>query len=108
MQNRRLIDAAFREAGITPNVMLETDSVFALYAHVRSAGLYSVVPHSLLSLFEMCQDVIAIPLNPELSREIGLIARRQDLPPPLQDAAWNIAQALNLQHRFDGLITATY
>jgi DNA-binding transcriptional LysR family regulator len=105
MQNRRLIDAAFREAGITPKVMLETDSVFALYAHVRSAGLYSVVPHSLLSLFEMCREVTAIPLNPELSREIGLIARRQDLPPPLQDAAWNIAQNLNLQHFFDGLIT---
>jgi DNA-binding transcriptional LysR family regulator len=106
MQNRRLIDAAFREAGITPKVMLETDSVFALYAHVRSAGLYSVVPHSLLNLFEMRQEVTALPLNPVLSREIGLIARRQDLPPPLQDAAWNIAQRLNLQHRFDGLITA--
>jgi len=26
------------ELGITPKVMLETDSVFALYAHVRSAG----------------------------------------------------------------------
>ncbi|WP_300486003.1 LysR family transcriptional regulator [Methylobacter sp.] len=105
MQNRRLIDAAFREAGVTPNIMLETDSVFALYAYVRSAGLYSVVPHSLLSLFEMRREVIALPLSPELSREIGLIARRQDLPPPLQDAAWNIAQGLDLQNRFDGLIS---
>jgi DNA-binding transcriptional LysR family regulator len=107
MQNRRLIDAAFREAGITPKVMLETDSVFALYAHVRSAGLYSVVPHSLLNLFEMRQEVTALPLNPVLSREIGLIARRQDLPPPLQDAAWNIAQRLDLQHRFDSLIAVS-
>jgi len=105
MQNRNLIDAAFREAEVTPKVMLETDSVFALYAHVRSAGLYSVVPHSLLTLFEMRQEVTALPLNPVLSQEIGLIARRQDLPPPLQDAAWNIAQRLNLQNRFDGLIT---
>ncbi|MGZ5622396.1 MAG: LysR family transcriptional regulator substrate-binding protein, partial [Methylobacter sp.] len=96
---------AFREAGITPNIMLETDSVFALYAYVRSAGLYSVVPHSLLSLFEMSREVTALPLNPELSREIGLVVRRQDLPPPLQDAAWNIAQDLNLQQRFDGLIS---
>ena len=107
IQNRRLIDAAFREAGITPKVMLETDSVFALYAHVRSAGLYSVVPHSILNLFEMRQEVTALPLNPVLSREIGLIARRQELPPPLQDAAWKIAQRLNLQQRFDGLITTT-
>jgi DNA-binding transcriptional LysR family regulator len=104
MQNRSLIDAAFREAGITPTVMLETDSIFALYAHVRSAGLYSIVPHSLLNLFEMRQEVTALPLYPELSREIGLIARSQDLPPPLQESAWNIAQRLDLQHRFDALI----
>ncbi|TRW89778.1 LysR family transcriptional regulator [Candidatus Methylobacter oryzae] len=104
MQNRRLVDAAFREAGITPNVVLETDSIFALYTHVHSAGLYSVVPHSLLSLFEMRQEVTALTLKPELSREIGLIARRQDMPPPLQNAAWTIAQNLNLQHRFDSLI----
>jgi len=107
MQNRCLIDAAFREAGIIPKVMLETDSIFTLYAHVRSAGLYSVVPHSLLNLFEMRQEVTALPLTPELSREIGLIARRQEFPSPLQEAAWNIAKQLNLQHRFDALIFAS-
>jgi DNA-binding transcriptional LysR family regulator len=104
MQNRCLIDAAFRQAGIMPKVMLETDSIFALYAHVRSAGLYSIVPHSLLNLFEMRQEVTALPLNPELSREIGLIARCQEFPSPIQDAAWNIAQRLDLQHRFDSFI----
>lgn len=104
MQNRRLIDAAFREAGVSPRVMLETDSVFALYAHVRCAGLYSVVPHSLLSLFEMRQEVTAIPLYPELSRQIGLIVRNQDPTPPVHEAAWNIAARLDLQTRFDALI----
>ncbi|ASF47032.1 LysR family transcriptional regulator [Methylovulum psychrotolerans] len=104
MQNRRLIDAAFREANVTPNVMLETDSIFALYAHVRSAGLYSVVPHSLLSQFELHQEVTALALTPELAREVGLIVRRQDLLSPIQDAAWRIAQQLDLQQRFDSLI----
>jgi DNA-binding transcriptional LysR family regulator len=108
MQNRRLIDAAFREANVTPKVMLETDSIFALYAHVRSAGLYSVVPHSMLTQFEMHKEVTALPLTPELSREVGLIVRRQDLLSPIQDAAWNIAQRLDLQHRFDSLIAASY
>ncbi len=106
MQNRRLIDAAFREAGVSPVVMLETDSVFALYAHVRCTGLYSVVPHSLLSLLEMRQEVTAIPLIPELSSPIGLISRNQDQTPPLQEAAWNIAARLDLQTRFDTLINA--
>jgi len=107
MQNRRLIDSAFREAGITPNVVLETDSIFALYAHVRCAGLYSIVPHSLLNLFEMRQEVTALPLYPVLSRDIGLIAPRQELPSPLQEAVWNIALQLNMQHRFDALITGS-
>jgi len=71
-------------------------------------GLYSVVPHSILNLFEMRQEVTALPLNPVQSREIGLIARRQDLPPPLQDAAWNIAQRLDLQHRLDSLLVVSY
>jgi len=106
MQNRRLIDAAFREAGVSPKVVLETDSVFALYAQVRCAGLYSVVPHSLLNLFEMRQEVTVIPLVPELSSSIGLISRRQDQTQPIQEAAWAIAPRLDLQARFDALINA--
>lgn len=108
MQNRRLIDAAFRDAGITPNVMLETDSIFALYAHVRSAGLYTIVPQSMLSHFEIEQDITALPLSPDLSRDVGLIMRRQDLPSPIQSIAWDIAQTLNLQSTFDGLISDSY
>ncbi|MBL1265684.1 LysR family transcriptional regulator [Candidatus Methylomicrobium oryzae] len=108
MQNRHLIDAAFREAGVIPRVMLETDSIFALYAHVCGAGLYSVVPHSMLNAFEMHREVIALPLAPELSRQVGLVMRRQNPSTPIQDAAWNIAQTLDLQPRFDALITAAY
>lgn len=104
MQNRRLIDAAFREAGVAPNVKPETDSIFALYAHVCGAGLYSVVPHSMLYPFAMHPGVAASPLEPELSRNVGLIIRRQALPTPIQDAAWNIACGLDLQHKFDALI----
>ena len=108
MQNRRLIDAAFREAKITPHVMLETDSIFALYAHLRSAGLYSVVPHSMLNQFDTHQDVTAIPLIPELIRDVGIIIRRQDLLTPIQEAVWQTAENLNLQLRFDALITESY
>lgn len=105
MQNRRLIDAAFREAGVTPNVVMETDSVFALYAHVRCSGLCSVVPHSFLNLFEMRQEISAIPIIPELSRTIGLISRRQEQPAPIAETAWAIAARVNWQARFDALIS---
>lgn len=104
MQNRRIIDAAFRDAGAVPRVQVETDSVFALYAHVRYQGLCAVIPHSLLCLFELRQEVTAVPLKPELSRQIGMVAPQQDLPSPVPAAAWQIIGDLDLQTRFDSLI----
>ncbi|CAD6880324.1 Transcriptional regulator Veis_4918, LysR family [Methylomonas albis] len=105
MQNRRLIDGAFRDACIKPNIVLETDSIFALYSHVRS-GLYSVVPHSMLNVAQYQPDIVAIPLYPALTREVGLIIRRQDMLSPIQDVAWRIAQTLELQQHFDKLMSA--
>ncbi len=57
MQNRRIVDDAFHRAGVAARPRVETDSVIALYSHVRHAGLFSIVPHSLLSLFEMREGV---------------------------------------------------
>ncbi len=108
MQNRRIIDAAFRRAGVTPKVCVETDSIFALYSHVRSAGVFSVVPHSLLYLIEMRQEVTVIQVTPELSRSIGLITLERKPLPPLVAATWSIFGDLDLQSRFDALISAIY
>ena len=105
MQNRQIIDAAFREINVIPNVVLETDSIFAMYSHVLGGRLYCVAPHSMLNAFESHPEMIAIPLNPELTRDIGLIIRRQELLSPIQEAAWSIAQNLELQHRFDALMS---
>ncbi|GGI55112.1 LysR family transcriptional regulator [Oxalicibacterium solurbis] len=101
MQNRRIVDAAFRRAEVQSNVVVETDSVFALYAQVRHAELYSVVPHSLLCLFEPGGEMAAIPLVPELSRSIGLISLAHDPCSPIVIAARNIAMQIDLQTRFD-------
>ncbi len=105
MQNRRIIDAAFRQAGTAPNVAVETDSAFALYSHVRCAGLHTIVPHSLLFLLDLREEVTAIPLSPELSRSIGLIALGHEPPPPLIAAVWEVFAGLDLQSRFDTLIS---
>jgi DNA-binding transcriptional LysR family regulator len=101
MRNRQVIDAAFRRAGVQPSVILETDSLFSLYAHVSEAGLFSVVPHSLLNFFDLNDRVQARPLLPQLTRAIGLIARNQPSLAPITGAVWEIARGLNLQPRFD-------
>jgi DNA-binding transcriptional LysR family regulator len=101
MRNRQIIDSAFRRAGVKPSVILETDSLFSLYAHVSEAGLFSIVPHSLLNFFDLQNRVQARPILPRLTRAIGLIARNQPTLAPVTAAVWEIARGLDLQPRFD-------
>ncbi len=101
MRNRQVIDAAFRRAGVAPTVVLETDSLFSLYAHVSEAGLFSIVPHSLLNFFDLKNRVQARPVLPQLTRSIGLIARNRPAMAPITGALWEIARGLDLQARFD-------
>jgi DNA-binding transcriptional LysR family regulator len=101
MRNRQVIEAAFRRAGVQPMVVLETDSLFSLYAHVSEAGLFSIVPHSLLNFFDLENRVQARPVVPQLTRAIGLIARNQPSLAPITGAVWEIARGLDLQPRFD-------
>jgi DNA-binding transcriptional LysR family regulator len=101
MRNRQIIDSAFRRAGVQPSVILETDSLFSLYAHVSEAGLFSIVPHSLLNFFDLQNRVQARPILPRLTRAIGLIAHNQPALSPVTAAVWEIARGLDLQLRFD-------
>jgi DNA-binding transcriptional LysR family regulator len=104
MQSRRGIDAAFNAAGLEVVPRVETDSMMALYAYVRLNGLYSVLPHSVLSLLEMRQELTAIPLLPALNREIGLILLKRETRPTLLAAAMSVFERLDLQTRMDALI----
>lgn len=108
MQNRRIVDAAFRRADVHANVVVETDSTFALYSHVRHAGLFSVVPHSLLCLFELRDEMAAIPIIPELSRAIGMISLAHEPCSPVVTVARTIAAQIDLQERFDAYISGSY
>ena len=104
MQSRRGIDAAFDAAGLEVVPKVETDSMMALYSYVRCAGLYSVLPHSVLCLLEMRQELTAIPLVPELAREIGLIMLRRDPRSALLAAALSHFERVDLQTRMDALL----
>jgi DNA-binding transcriptional LysR family regulator len=50
MQNRRIIDRAFRAADSTPIPRLETNSVINLCANVHLMGLVSVIPEYFLEI----------------------------------------------------------
>jgi hypothetical protein len=81
MTNRRIVDSAFAEHGVTPHIAMETDSIFALYSHVCFGGMASVVPRSMLMLSP--PNVTAIDLDPPLYKQVGLLHLRRDPSPPL-------------------------
>jgi DNA-binding transcriptional LysR family regulator len=99
MQNRQIVNSAFRRESVNPYVVVETDSMTALLAHVRHAGLYSVVPGSLLDGMDPSGGLVWRPLEPEFSRAVGLAAMPQEPPAPLPAAVLAIAATLDIGSR---------
>jgi DNA-binding transcriptional LysR family regulator len=108
MQSRRIIDTAFRQAGVKPRIHAEADSMFALYAQLRCSDFCTIVPHSALNRIELRDEISAVPILPLLSRDIGLVVRKQTPYPPITAAALETALQVPLQERFDSLISRAY
>ena len=89
MQNRRIIDRAFRAANSAPVPRLETNSVINLCANVHLMGLVSVIPEYFLDVIGPISDVRAVPLTePLVEHSVGLIAVDRDPISPLVLAAF--------------------
>ncbi len=93
MQNRRIIDRAFRAANSAPVPRLETNSVINLCANVRLTGLATVIPEYFLDVLGPISDVKPIPLtDPVVEHAVGLIAVDRDPVSPLVQAAFDCAR----------------
>ncbi|TWH04909.1 DNA-binding transcriptional LysR family regulator [Nocardioides sp. J9] len=74
MQNRRIIDGHLADTGTEARVVVETDTISAIYDHVVSMGLSSVVPHTWLPSFGVPEGIRALPLpRPRRSYQVGLV-----------------------------------
>jgi DNA-binding transcriptional LysR family regulator len=100
MQNRRIIDRLFAEGGAGAlKVAIETNSVLALIAHVRSGDWSSVIPHTFLELIGLKNGGLpglrAIPLvEPEATQSIGLVVgEREPLAPHARALLKSVRQA---------------
>jgi DNA-binding transcriptional LysR family regulator len=93
MQNRRIIDRAFRAANCAPVPKLETNSVINLCANVHLMGLASVIPEYFLEVMGPMSDVRAVPLvDPFVEHNVGLVALDRDPVSPLVLAAFECAR----------------
>lgn len=87
MHNRRIIDRHLEEAGGAREPMLESNSLFLLYAHVRQGDWASIIPARFVEALEEPGSLKAIPLiDPVVSRQIGLVMEKRDLHSPLLEA----------------------
>ena len=87
MQNRRIVNSLFHEAGAEPEPTVETNSISTLFAHVRDGPWSSVMPHSWLHVFDVPAGMRAIPLiEPTATRTIGLVWLDREPVPVLASA----------------------
>jgi DNA-binding transcriptional LysR family regulator len=106
MQNRRIIDAQFRTAGVQANAVMETNSLVTLWSHLLFGRLSTVVPQTFLLLFERRQGLISIPLvEPEVFHTLGLVAADRDRLAPLPKALLDFAQGLDLTAEIERRVT---
>lgn len=83
MQNRRIISGLFAEGGAVVEPVLETNSITALFGHVRDGICSSVISAAWLRLYDVPSELRAIPLvQPSARRSIGLVWLDRD-PEPL-------------------------
>ncbi len=102
MQNRRIIDGYFTEAGAQVRPMVETDTVSAVYAHVAAMGLSSVIPHTWLHDFGVPPGLHAIPLpQPQRSFHVGLVLAGRGLESLLAQRIVEMALSTNVRAQVD-------
>jgi DNA-binding transcriptional LysR family regulator len=102
MQNRRILDMHFRESGAEIHASVETNSLVALWSHLRFAHWSTVVPHTFLLLIGEISGLTAIPLTePNASHMIGLVASDRDPLPPAALAFLDLARKLDIASIID-------
>jgi DNA-binding transcriptional LysR family regulator len=96
MQNRRILNAHFAEAGVTARPSLETNSVFTLCTLVRSGYWSSVLPHGFLPQLSGARGIAILPLEgPAAAHTVGLVVSDRDPLPPTVTAMLDIVGGLD-------------
>jgi DNA-binding transcriptional LysR family regulator len=97
MQNRRIIDGNFAAEGAEAHAVVETDTVAAIYAHVETMNLSSVIPHTWLHRVKVPENAMLIPMSkPARSVHVGLVLTARDPASLLARALVEAAQTVDL------------
>jgi DNA-binding transcriptional LysR family regulator len=97
MQNRRILDSIFHEAGAEPQPTVETNSISTMFAHVRDGHWSSVLAHAWLHVFDVPAGMRVIPLvAPTTTSTVGLVWPDREPESILARALLDIAGAADV------------
>lgn len=93
MQNRRIINRAFMEAGVQPVAEMESNSTVVLARHVASGGWVTVLPGDVARFLAAGQGLAVVPIRQEApGPAVGLVALHQDVHTPVLRALIEVAE----------------
>ena len=95
MQNRRIINQHFQEAGVIVRPRLESNSMIVLLSHVLTGRWSSIVPRNVARSFGFHREIAIIPITePAAHHIVGLVATHREPFTPLVSALLHQARIL--------------
>lgn len=92
MQNRRIVDGHFREAGVSPRIIVETNSIATLCSHVVTGAWSSVLPESILYVTGSLDGVhVSTLIEPDASHTMGVLVHDHEPLRPVAKAFFQLA-----------------
>ena len=102
MQNRRIINLHMAEVGVTPKLMLESNSMILLFSHIRTGQCASIMPRNVAESFGFPEEIRMIPITePHAEHSVGLVAAHREPHTPLVSALLHEARARAAARDFD-------
>ncbi|MGE8941454.1 LysR family transcriptional regulator [Leptospira interrogans] len=95
MQNRSLINEAFRKAGAEPKVMAESSTLVGIFSHVRQGMWCGVVPNTFAAMLGPVGGIRVLALtDPITEHAVGILTLARKPLPPLAQALIEVLQQL--------------
>lgn len=97
MENRRILDKNFADAGVTASPVVETDTVSAIYAHVDTMRLSTIIAHAWLHMFGVPDGMRIVPLErAQRSYQVGLVLADRFPEPMLARAMLDTSRLVDM------------
>ena len=95
MQNRRIINRNFMEAGLDSDTMLESNSTLVLVASVLEGDWATILPTDLAAFLAPGHDLVSIPISGGVqSHSVGLVAQYQEPQTPVLKALFDATRKM--------------